>query len=452
MSTTDTGQKSAIASGSHAPVTAQKVPDVDPSDPPEAIEDALEAEDFIVYGKASIEKFDSGGQNSDTPEILDLSPDAIESALDRFFESEKAPGIISIGHDDIPVGKPLREFELDEATEIEVGGDTYSFDAGDTLETHVVDADGDGQPELWMLGSIAKDTDIARKARMGVLMGELDGYSVTFGRRDVEPEGAGQRVTKYDLFSVTLAPEDMVANEGSEFDLAAFKAQFADYQTQATDDATNGLTRVAEALESAINTTMSDSTEIDEDTLLKRLGQKLTGADGDETDEQTTDDGGDADAGQKEDDDGSASVDDLVAALADKLGEDPEDLMQLLSQNAEDEPDPDDSEEEEDDEADMETAQKGGDDTTLPDGVLTEDDIGEKLAEHGVVTEDDLESFRESVVDDLGQKLAETNKEAVEDIAQKMTTGETPTPAGGSFQDSKDFESHLKKVADGEGW
>lgn len=231
----DTGQK-AVAAGKQAPLQPKAVPDVDPDNPPEEFGDALEAEDFIIYGKASIEKLDDGGQNSSTPEILDMQ--ALEDALDRFFTSEKAPGIISLGHDDIPVGQPLQEYTLDESSAIEVGGDTYEFDSGDTITTHVEDGDGDGRPELWLVADLANDTEIARKARLGVLMEELDGFSVTFGRKAVEPEEGGRRVTELDLFSVTLAPDEMVANKGAEFDLAGFKARMNQYvQRTHTDDA-----------------------------------------------------------------------------------------------------------------------------------------------------------------------------------------------------------------------
>lgn len=447
---TETGQKSvATVTGKQAPLKPRAVPDIDPENPPEEFADALEAEDFIVYGKASIEKFDDGGQNSDVPEKIDLSPDAIEGTLDRFFNSEKAPGIISIGHDDIPVGRPLREFELPEETAIEVGGETFEFDAGDTITTHVEDADGDDRPELWLVADLAKDTEIARKARLGVLAGELDGFSVTFGRRKVENEGEGRKVTEYDLFSVTLAPDDMIANKGAEFDLAAFKAQMNSYlPTARGDDATDGFgSYVAEQLARGFRQTMSD-TDIDEDTLLTKLGQKLTGGDGDQ-DEQEAGESTADDAGQKEEDDegDGNTVEDLVNALAAELDADPDDLMQALGQAADDE-----DEEEEDEDDEDEGGMKADEDTESDDT----EDFGAKLEEHGVVTEDDLgeklDSLQETIVEDVGAKLAETNQEAVEEIAQKMESGSTPNPAGGSFQDEQDFDEHLQEVAEKEGY
>lgn len=456
----DAGQKSvATIAGEQAPLRPTAVPDVDPENPPEEFTDALDADDFVVYGKASIEKFDDGGQNSDTPEILDLSPDVVEKALERFFESEKAPGIISIGHDDIPVGRPLREYELDEATAIEVDGETYEFEAGDTITTHVEDADGDDRPELWLVADLANDTEIHRKARLGVLTGELDGFSVTFGRVDAAREGEGRRVTDWDLYSVTLAPDDLIANKGSEFDLAAFKASMNSYLTNTRgDDATTGFdaAHVAEHLARSIGGSMSDS-DIDEDKLLARLGQKLTGG-SDDTEESSTDNDAEAgdDAGQKEDDDETAT-EDLIVALAEDMDVSPDEVQQALASITQSADDEEDEMEEDDEDEDDEDGQKADDDEDESAGGETVTiDFGEKLEEHGVVTEDELgeklEEYRETIVDDVGAKLAEANEEAVEEIAQKMQSGDTPNPAGGSFQDAEDFESHVSEVAEKEGW
>lgn len=246
--------KKAIATGHHAPVqptslTSARVelPDLDADNPPEEFAAALEAEDFILYGKASIEQLDRGGEDSPTREIIDLSPDVVSNALERFFESKKAPGIVSLTHDDIPVGRPLREYTLEESAAIQVGDETYEFDAGETLSTHVEDGDGDGRPELWALSDLANDTPLARKVRLAVLLGDLDGYSITFGRNDTQPETGGRRVTEWDLFSWTLAPSEMVANPGAEFDLAGFKARLDRYPpAPGADDATAGSTTVAE--------------------------------------------------------------------------------------------------------------------------------------------------------------------------------------------------------------
>lgn len=258
-----TGQKAvASVSGQQAPLSPSPVPDVDPQNPPDEFADALEADEFVVYGRASIEKFDSGGENSEVPEILDMG--ALEAALDRFFNSEKAPGIISLAHEDIPVGRPLQAYDVPEDTAIDVDGDTFEFEAGDTITTHVEDSDADGRPELWLVADLAKDTELARKVRLGVLTGELDGFSVTFGRKATEGEAQGRRVTALDLFSVTLAPGDMVANEGAEFDLAGFKTQMDSYlPTARGDDAVSperGLAeQMAQDLSESLREVLSDT-------------------------------------------------------------------------------------------------------------------------------------------------------------------------------------------------
>lgn len=443
------GQKSATLTGKQAPLRPKAVPDVDPDDPPEEYAEAIGADDFVIVGKASIEKLDTGGENSDTREILDLTSEAAEAALDRFFTSKKAPGIISIGHDDIPVGRPLKEYTFEEERSIQIEDEVYEFDAGDTITTHVEDADGDSRPELWMIADLANDTDISRKARLGVLTGELDGFSVTFGRKDVEPEGAGQRVTDYDLFSVTMAPSDMIANKGSEFDLAAFKAQYSYQPTARGDDAISPSGGPAEQLAAALTTTMSETTPDDTNGLLRRMGDALRQK---ADEEEQTDEGQKADEeGQKqppEGDDEGNTVEDLVRALADELDEDPDALMAALGQAADDEEEEEEDEEEDDEEAMKADEEDSGNEVNI--------DFGAKLEEHGVVTEEDLgeklDGVRESIVDDLGEKLAERNKEAVEEIAQKMETTDTPHPAGGSYQDQEDFESHLDEITDGEGW
>lgn len=246
------GQK-AIAVGQQQAIAPSPLPEVDPENPPEKFADAIEAEDFVIYGKASIEQLDRGGEDSPVREVIDLSTDVVQQALDRFFTSEKAPGIISLAHDDIPVGRPLREYELDEDTAVEIDGDTFEFDAGETLTTHVEDGDQDGRPELWLLGDLANDTALARKVRLAVLLGELDGYSVTFGRNDTEPTSGGRKVTEWDLFSVTLAPGEMVANPGAEFDVAGFKARFEGFALAGPD-------AVAEAVAEEIRATARELT------------------------------------------------------------------------------------------------------------------------------------------------------------------------------------------------
>lgn len=209
----------------------------------------------------------------------------------------------------------------------------------------------------------------------------------------------------------------------------------------------------------------TDDETPDAETLLERLGQKLTGGDdSDESNESETGQKEEPDADQKQPPDGADPDndevrEDLIAALAEEYNADPAEVREAVAQLAGDDMDGGDDEDDEgEDDAEQETSD--GDESNE-----INIDFGAKMEEHGVLTEDDLDGFvteddlgskledlQESIVDDLGQKLAETNEEAVEEIAQKMQTGTTDSPAGGSFQDEQDFDTHLEEIASGDGW
>lgn len=179
---------------------------------------AVEADDFHLYGKASIEQW-----NRD--ESVYIQMDALKTALERFFESETAPGIISRHHQDIPVGVPVREFEFGEDTTLQIGDETYDFAAGDVARSHVEDADGDGRPELWLAANISNDNEMAKKTRVLALRDDLDGFSVTIHRNeDRITEEGGTIVTAADLHAVTIGTAEQIRNEGSEFDVASYSA------------------------------------------------------------------------------------------------------------------------------------------------------------------------------------------------------------------------------------
>jgi hypothetical protein len=179
---------------------------------------AVEADDFHVYGKASIEQW-----NRD--ESVYIQMDALKTALERFFESETAPGIISRHHQDIPVGVPVREFEFAEDTTLQIGDEAYDFAAGDMARSHVEDADGDGRPELWLAANISNDNEMAKKTRVLALRDDLDGFSVTIHRNeDRVTEEGGTIVTAADLHAVTIGTAEQIRNEGSEFDVASYSA------------------------------------------------------------------------------------------------------------------------------------------------------------------------------------------------------------------------------------
>jgi len=179
------------------------------------LREAVEADDFYIYGKASIEQWD----DDDPPTFIQM--DALEDALDRFFSSETAPGIISRGHQDIPVGVPVESFEFEEATTLEIGGETYHFSDGEMARSHVEDADGDGRPELWLAANISNDNEMSKKTRILAAQGDLNGFSVTVHRNDDEVTSEGRYVTECDLHAVTIGTDEQIKNPGSEFDVAA---------------------------------------------------------------------------------------------------------------------------------------------------------------------------------------------------------------------------------------
>jgi hypothetical protein len=181
------------------------------------LREAVEADEFYVYGKASVEQWDD-----DEPPTL-IQMDALEQALDRYFSSETAPGIISRHHQDIPVGTPVRSFKFSEATTLEIDGETYEFEAGDEVRTHVQDADGDGRPELWLAANIDGETEMGKKTRVLAAQGDLNGFSVTVHRNQDETTQEGRLVTDCDLHAVTIGSDEQIKNPGSEFDVADFK-------------------------------------------------------------------------------------------------------------------------------------------------------------------------------------------------------------------------------------
>jgi len=200
---------------------------IDEENLPEEYQAALAADDFILYGKASIEQFDRGNAaEGQPPQKLEMG--ALEDALDTYLAQGKAGGPVSYDHDDVIVGDVIESFELDDLTEVEVGDETLQFDAGDTLTTHVEDADGDGRPEFWAVANLANDTYFARKMRLLTMAGALDGFSVTVVPREWEETDAGQRVTELDWHSTTIGTDDQILNPGSEFGVAAFKLAMSD--------------------------------------------------------------------------------------------------------------------------------------------------------------------------------------------------------------------------------
>jgi predicted transcriptional regulator len=184
----------------------------------------FEAETFVIHGPASVEVVDRKGQEVKMEAFTGLSPaelraddrvtvsemdlaergDAFESALDRFMNSDLAPGIVSKEHDDIPVGVPVWE---------------YTTDEGETFRTEVRD------DTFYLTAKLANDTEKAKECRLRALDGSYDGYSVTiFSKYEHTRESDGARVTlDADLHAVTLGNQSITVNQEASFEPVDWK-------------------------------------------------------------------------------------------------------------------------------------------------------------------------------------------------------------------------------------
>lgn len=155
----------------------------------------FDAENFIIEGPASVEIVDRTGQQ--------IQMDAIADALERYMESEREPGIISVKHDDVPIGIPIDQWVTDE---------------GHHFETTVT---GD---EFTLVANIGNETTKSKLARLRCLNGDYGGYSVTVYSNREHREPDGTRVTvDCDLHAVTLGSPEKVMNPAADFDVVDFK-------------------------------------------------------------------------------------------------------------------------------------------------------------------------------------------------------------------------------------
>jgi len=164
--------------------------------PDEWVEPIFEAKNFIIEGPASVEIVDRSGQQ--------IQMEAVADALGRFMESEREPGIISVEHDDVPIGVPAWEWVTDE---------------GERYETTVDDE------EFTLVSNLGNETTKSKMARARCLNGDYGGYSVTVFSNQEHQKPDGTRVTvDCDLHAVTLGSEEKVMNPAADFDVVDFKA------------------------------------------------------------------------------------------------------------------------------------------------------------------------------------------------------------------------------------
>ena len=155
----------------------------------------FEAQNFIIEGPASVEIVDRTGQQ--------IQMSAVDEALDRYMESEREPGIISVKHDDVPVGVPIWDWTTDD---------------GHRYETRVED------DEFRLVANIGNETTKGKIARLRCLSGDYGGYSVTVYSNEEHETPDGTRVTvDCDLHAVTLGDSEQLMNPAADFDVVDFK-------------------------------------------------------------------------------------------------------------------------------------------------------------------------------------------------------------------------------------
>lgn len=408
------------------------------------------AEDFVVYGKASVEVFD----DDTVSQKIEMS--AFDEALEQFFAQG---GNISYQHKDVMVGKALESHTLDSDVSVKVGDETKEFSAGDTLETKV---EGD---TLWLVAHIygrgeTAGSDASVMTRLGAYRGDLDGFSVTIKNKEYENTSNGQVIKEIDFHSVTVGTGDQIKNPDSLFGVAEFK--LTDYLSRhltvdtkrmemdilnklrgasteaiAEKTITHALTnepydlgesakatadeesvedvqakaesRLSEVQEKAedrddLVALLADMTDLDSDEINQALDTML---DSDDTEEKEYDDKEMDEEEEEMDEDGEkADMDDVAPhaeAIADMMDVPVSRVMDMLSGMESEEEDV------EPEKAETETESKG----------LTEDEVEELV---DAKMEDAVESISESI-DEMEGQVAET---VAEQVTEKLSTGSTP--------------------------
>lgn len=430
---------------------------VDPEELTGKMREAMEADDFIIYGKASVEKYD----DDNPPQKLEM--EAFEPEVDGFHEN----GIISRRHKDIPVGEPLREHTLDEDTEVVVDDEVMTFEAGDTLRTGFED------DELWIVANIYNDSELARETRMGAMTGDLNGFSVTVFVKEWEETSKGQRVTELDWHSVTIGQDEMIKNEDSRFGVAEFK-MFDALAGEIDGPAAGAAEKILRELPQNMSATGDDT---DSKAFWSRVKDLASQKAGDEQDSPPADEKGDYedegdDYGDEDDYDdedamgGAAMMSDDAKAVLDtvreQVGEKEADtIVKEYEEMHEGPPEDDDEDYGEEEELKAEnvaeklserfaTKSEVEDLREKLDERPTADEVSEKLDDavgdlpEDVATKQEVQDVIDTAEQVITDTLPEAQKAAAEETAQKMATGGTPDPSGGSANDARDYSEQIK--------
>ena len=420
---------------------------VDMDEIPAEYRDAIEADEFVIYGRANVQEKDADGQV--------LVSEALEDSLDQLFKASN----ISRRHKDVRVGEVLPAYELEDDTDVQIDDETFTFDKGETISTGVNPSiveekrgESPDDDEFWIVAKIWNDTEIAKDTRLRTLSGDLNGFSVTIYAKEHEQKSDGEYVTDLDWHSVTIGSDDQIKNKSSRYGLVEFKALFS-------GDDPNG---EGEHLDYSVRKTMWDN-------LMTKAADKR-GLDGEVL-------GAAAEAAQKaqnEDMEITKAVDDVVGdtdvksesvlgainTLTDQKAESEDDMTEVLKavQDGDMEPEEaksvisaaeDDYDEEMGEDEEEEDKMDEEEEEQPPvDEDKDEKSFEEKLDEHGVITEEKLDETKTEIVDTVAEKLDDSVPTA-DDIAQKMETGSTDDPSGGSGSDRRDYASEIQGAFSG---
>lgn len=424
---------------------------VDEESIPDEYREGIEADDFVIYGKASVEQYDEDGQ------VVDVG--ALEGSLEQLYKS----GNISRRHKDVRVGEPLPEWTLDEDRTLELGDETYEFRAGDTLTTGVNPdiveerrvGEGTGEDEFWLASDIWNDTEIGKDTRLRTMSGDLNGFSVTIYAKEKQPTAKGEGVTEVDFHAVTIGSDDAIKNKASRFDIAEFKAMF-------TDEGAHG--RVPEVATSIARNTMFESLfskSADE----VGFNGELAGAAVQASQKAQTEDVDLKAAAEEVAADADFKSDDVLSTISalsteTKAGDDlaevikgveegdlsTEEALEVIDGGAPDEGGPDEEmkDEDEGEGPPVDEDEPPEDDPSDDDPEDDEPSFEEKLAEHGVVTEDKLDEKLGQHADNVAEKLGDSVPSA-DEIASKMDVGATDSPSSGTGQQERDLGKEIKE-------
>lgn len=506
MSTAQTAASGSFSPISHGPIRTDAEFDLENLTNEES--EVVTADEFIVFGRASIEQWNEPGPGE---EHLYIEMDALEERLDQLLALTN----LSRRHDDVKVGEFREEHTLDEPTTIHLDNDeTLRFDAGDTLQTQVIREgeplpDGSGTADedaLWIVANVygryrpdhPQGSILAQETRLGAYYGHLDGFSVTVLTREYDQTEKGRIAHEVDFMAVTIGEDELIKNKGSHFGVAEFQALFGSTPATGADDA--GTTprrsptdrRPAEDLGGTLRQrlTMSIFQHLFSQSQDGLVGETIQVA---QQSEQSLDEAAAAVVG----DDGDAKHiaqqaadrletigdrleqeemdrDDLAAEVADELGMDIEEIHALFDEleaavaseegdGEGDGEDPDDDEPDNGEQAGTEQ-QAGLDEAEVRD--LVQQEVSDAVGDAVSAQLDDLETQSnggdgaefvtqeefDDRMSDLSQNLEATvdgiGESVAENVAQQMETAGTPNPAGGSATAEADIKDDVEGVVE----